>query len=883
MSPSLLASRGTVRAATVVLLITLLAVVSRAAAVAPDVQVVPGAGLANGSALAVTANAPIQSVGPVTQATSVTWDPSIAVLTGAAIAPAGWTPEYTTDGTTWSSTLPANPAAVTGARASGSVQSDGVSGGRQAVTTVNTATSVTAPPTFPAGGGGDGYDVFTSPSYIMTAFHHSADYGGGVIIDCWVRATGQPCSPSRYTKTGFETSYASNGVVVANKAYVMAYQASSGTIGLVCTDVSALPFADCGYTPLITPGPNFYNPPRVFAGTIAVSGTRIYGGIQNGLTSGVNLMALACFDTATGQPCAGQPYVTGALAQGGTGSSYTSAFDGKVFTVGRELWCINGADGTPCAGWGTPGSPTSVSVAPYVAFSSAGTSNPVPMRDASGAVTGVCVLFNGGSATPPATTGPACWGLNQSVATPPIGLTNLVTSKPVSYGGLQSYAFGPTRTYWLTPSGPSAWPVCFDWTTGAECANFVQPTAQTERYTITLDSEDPSCAYTYGNNAVVTTFNTRFGGSSCAGGPKMSLTAQASVPRLGCSADTSILAWGTIKVTPPGGVSVTAFRVTVRDSQGTPIPGYSDVFPDAQGVVDVSGLPPSASGQSPTITVDAVGATVNQANATTITVTRQTDYPQLCLPMQAKASCPAASPGSFPTGLLPLAPVTIAGTVVETPSPGSASTFPLSGSAARDSITGCLGGVDGAVRYTDGTPAAGRTVTLRAPDGTVIATATTSATGTYAFPANLGPATGYSVQVEGSTKTGDVRAGATTTVDFVLPLPLPVQASATREGASRGVIEVVVTVPGAGSVSVVGITALAGSSIRACTARRAVTRAGKVRVACRLSRPVRALTCRRPVKVTMRTTFTPRSGSVLRGRAQVVVPRVRCAAPPVTG
>lgn len=861
--------------------------VARGAA-APDLQVAPATSLSNGSGIAVTASAPIQSVGPVTQATSVTWDPSMAVLTGPATAPAGWTPEYTTDGSTWSSTLPASLAAVIGARASGPVESDGVSGGRQAVTTVNSATSVTPAPTFPAGGGGDGYDVFTSDDYIMTAFHHSADYGGGVIIDCWVRATGQPCSPARYTKAGVETSYASNGVVVADKAYVMAYQATSGTVGLVCTDVSALPFTDCGYTPLITPAPGFDNPPRVFAGTIAVSGSRIYGGIQDGVdwTTFVSKWDLACFDTATGLPCTGQPYITGAEAQGGTGSTYTSSFDGKVFSVGRTLWCVNGADGTPCAGWGTPGVPTGVSVAPY-ASGAGGSTNPVPMRSGAGQVAGVCLLFNGGSATPPATTGPACWGLDQSVATPPAGLTNLVTSKPIFYGGLQSYAFGPTRTFWLTPSGATQIPVCFDWTTGAECADFVTPPAQQQRYSITLDSQDPNCAYTYGDNAVVSTFSARFGGTSCAGGPKMSLTAQASVPRLGCSADTSILAWGTIKITPPGGVPVTAFRVTVRDSQGVPIPGYADLFPDAQGVVDVSGLAPNASGQSPTITVDAVGATMSEANATTIAVTRQTDYPQLCLPMEARAACAATAPGSFPSGLLPLAPLTITGTVTETPSSGPVSSFPLSGAATRTAIPGCLGAVNDEVTYTDGTPAAGRTVTLRAPDGSVVATTTTSSTGAYAFPPDLGPGAGYSVQVEGITRSGDVTSGATTTINFQIPLPLParlpVQASSTDEDGRRGVISVVVRVPSAGSVFVQGTTVVAGSRARACVARRSVSRRGTVRMSCRLSRPVRSLACRGSVRVTVRVTFTARSGAVSRGRDQVVVPRSRCAAPPVTG
>ncbi|MGI9187761.1 MAG: hypothetical protein ACR2J9_09675, partial [Gaiellales bacterium] len=420
----------------VLVLVSGVHLVSAAAASAATLGIAPSTTLAGGATVTATIDAPIVSIGQTTQTLRVEWGTDQATLTGPAIAPTGWTPEYTTDGTAWSATLPSNLSTVRGARASGPVTSDGASNGRQTATTTNTASSVTAEPSFPSAGGGDGYDIFTSARYIMTVVHHSADYTGGVIISCWLRSTGQACSPAQYTKPGFQTSYAANGVVVGTKVYVMAQNDTTGTVGLVCTDISALPFADCGYTALVTPASGYYNPPRVFAGTIAVSGTRIYGGVQDNVNWGtlVSKWDLTCYDTATGQPCAGQPYLTGAYAQGGTGSTYTSAFDGKVFIVGRTLWCVNGADGSPCSGWGTSGSPLSVDVSPYAA--GGGATNPVPMRDASGTVTGVCVLWNGGSATPPATAGPACWTLGRASATVPAGLASLAASKPVTYGGL---------------------------------------------------------------------------------------------------------------------------------------------------------------------------------------------------------------------------------------------------------------------------------------------------------------------------------------------------------------------------------------------------------------------------------------------------------------
>ena len=873
-------SRVTRFLSVVALLLLAITATTARSAPAPDVVVRPGTGLASGTAVSVAANAPIQLVGPVTQSTAINWDPAIAVLTGGATAPQGWTPEYTTDGSAWSATLPADPSSVRGVRMSGQVESNGVSGGRQAVTTVNNATSVTPAPTFPAAGGGDGYDIFGAPDYILTAYHHTQPF----TLSCFTRATGAACSPSTYTgNAALRTAYASNGIVIGTKVYVAARNTTSGKGGIVCTDVASLPFQDCGFKELVpsvyAPAPNWLD---FWGGNLALSGTRIYSMIQD--ETGFKA-SIVCFDTATDAPCTGQPYLSHLDVQnGGWGQagSFVSAFGGRVYAVGAKLWCLNAADGTPCAGWQSGGVATGVQMPGNTL-----TTNPVPRRDANGNITGVCILAL-------ATTGAGCWDLSQGSATLPSGLSTMITgaTNEALGAGLNSYQWNGTRQYWLRwpYGGAPANPVCYDWTTDAACAGFATTAGAQQRYTISFDAFDPDCGFTYGNDAVVTTFHARFGGGSCSGGPKMMLSAQASVPRLGCSADTAILAWGTVKVSPPNGVSVTAFRVTVRDSQGIPIPGFSGLSPNAQGVVDVSSLPPSASGQSPTITVDAVGATMNQASATTIAVTRETDFPQLCVPMQARATCPAVSPGSFPGGLLPIPPLAITGEVVETPASAAASTFPLSGTAARDALPGCVGGLGGTARFTDGTPAAGRTVTLTAPDGTVVATTTTSATGGYAFPSDLGPSTGYSVQVEGVAKTGAVQAGAITTVDFVLPLPgsatpppLPVQASATRESAARGVIELVVTAPSAGSVSVVGTTTIQGARVRACTGRRPARRAGKVRLSCVLTRPVRVVACRRAVRVDLRTTFRPRSGTSVTGRLQVTVPRTRCAGPAVTG
>ncbi|MGI9186747.1 MAG: carboxypeptidase-like regulatory domain-containing protein, partial [Gaiellales bacterium] len=457
-------------------------------------------------------------------------------------------------------------------------------------------------------------------------------------------------------------------------------------------------------------------------------------------------------------------------------------------------------------------------------------------------------------------------------------------------GGLQSYAFGATRTYWLTASGPTAYPVCYDWVTGAACAGFAQPAAAGSRYTLTLDSQNPDCGFTYGDNAVVTTFNARFGGTSCAGGPSMSLTSAAAFPRLGCDGSGSLKGWGTIKLTVPGGVTVTAFRVTILDSSGTAIPGFSDMYPNAQGVVDASGLSVAISGQMPTISVGAVGATLTQAQNTTITATYVTDYPQLCVPLEVKAACPTSAPGFHAGGTTPLSDLAVTGNVREVPASGPTVDSTVTGSATRAGMGGCNGSLSGTVKYTTGVPLPYEDVELRAPDGTLLATVKTDAQGRYAFPQTIGPATGYRVVVKSTTKSGDVMTGQDTVIDFLLPVPAPVMppvvspALPTMTGTA---VTTTVTVPSAAVVTQVGTsttpTAAGASTTTACTAKPVhAKKAGTVRITCTFTRALLAQLGTRSVRIRMVTRVHLTSGKTYRFVRFVTLHR-RGAAPSVTG
>ena len=355
--------------------------------------------------------------------------------------------------------------------------------------------------------------------------------------------------------------------------------------------------------------------------------------------------------------------------------------------------------------------------------------------------------------------------------------------------------------------------------------------------------------FTYGNDATITSFNARFGGTSCAGGPKLTLGAETSIPRLACSAADDVLSWSSATVTVPSGsgLDVTSFRLTVSDSTGVPITGYTDVHPDSQGVVDLSALTAAQTGQSPTITVGAVGADVTQAGNTTITVKRQTDYPELCLELSVNRPCPTLAAGAV-TNPVAVDPFALAGTAVETPTGGASSTATADATVQRGTLTTCTGRVAGTVRRANGQPAAGRALTLRSPSGTLLGSTTTKADGTYTFPIDLAPGTGYVVaDATGTAKSGDVRADATTTIDFRVA-EVALATTVAQDGAD---IVTTVQAPAAGTVTT---TVRAGSTV-ICTASITAKRKGAVTLRCTLPPAIRLRACNARPQVTVTTRY----------------------------
>ncbi|HEY0869383.1 MAG TPA: cell wall-binding repeat-containing protein [Acidothermaceae bacterium] len=710
----------------------------------------PASNVAVGATLAVTAAAPITVPGATAQTITQTWNTAQASITPSSIVtPEGWTTTYTTDGTTYSSTLPSPSTSISGVQSTGAVFSDGTSSGLQVSTATGTGTLKTAP-VFAPSSGGDGWDAFTSGAFVMNAWHHnSAAYN----LDCHLVSTGTACGPV-YSVSGYETSKASSGTVDSGKVYSVVGENASSSIGVLCTNVSALPFTSCGYTMLVA-GTADYN----LIGSAQESGTKIYAPLSTG--------SVVCFDISTLAACAGQPYALSSFGTSGSSiPAFATAVGPDVFITASKIWCLTGSTGAACAGSWPAGS-----------YSTSVLTGAVPMRNTSGTLTGVCMIAPAGT----------CFTLAGASATPPTGFAALLASNgpdaAVGVGGWGQFGFGATKQYWFAGAwGNPNTPVCYDWTTDAACAGFQTTTAiGVIRYTIRVDTTNPNCLWSNGDNGSVAPFDANTGQPGCQGSdPVVDIPYTAVVPRLSCTEAGRIRNWQNITFTPPGAIAVSALRVTVLDSSGVAIAGYTALTPNGSGVVDLSALAVATSGTQPTFEVTAIGASSPNASAISAAVTYTSDAPQLCFTLTTIHNCPTLAPGLSLAATVAVSDVALGGSTVATAS-GVPTTTPLSAAITRANMAGCVGTVSGTATqtYSSGAPDAPLaygTVNLLDSLGTVVASTMTASDGTYSF-ANANPAA-YTAQMSQVTHALSVSAGGTTVQNFSVPYVAPTVAPA---------------------------------------------------------------------------------------------------------
>ncbi|MEU3465913.1 hypothetical protein ABZ721_38995 [Streptomyces sp. NPDC006733] len=577
---------------------------------------------------------------------------------GSLAVPPGWTPAWSTDGTTFTGT---DQGAAT--RAVRATHPAARAGGTSLAANLLPPVQPTVQST-----GGDGF----TPVLHRTAagdveawniYHHAALNAPQVV--CSNLSTGQPCSggpwPRPLNTTPGPLGSGATGnigstltpqyVLDPGRPGIVYYPAvTAADLGVGCLDLATR--ANCGFFALRAVGgsPSSANG---MAGLVAEGGN-LYGVASTG--------QVLCLGIASRTPCAGQPFApvvrpnhdlpgaTGALYLGGM----TTA-DGKVFassapqasgstTAGPpELGCFDPVQSAVCAGWqgAHPAAPTA-SHYTYNAFTSYNTS---------GEANGVCSAVSSGAS--PLTT---CFGIDGSPLAPPA--TGLAST------GAGVLVFNPEvvataadrRSYFPVWGGPIAGAtLCYSWTNAQPCAGFPAVATHanvnggaTRDYGYTYDTTT-RCLIALGDAGVLFSLDPATGTSPCVhSGAAVTLKPSAFYCD-GAPGHVQGYTTARLEGIDLAHVNLAASAVSVTDPDGTVL--ASPVLTPT-GSVDLTGISATA---HPSITVTVQLVLTNAGDFTAdnhpaLVAGYQGDAPQICVRTVVAANCAVTQVTDTATG-----------------------------------------------------------------------------------------------------------------------------------------------------------------------------------------------------------------------------------------
>lgn len=579
--------------ATLATLVTLVAVgLVAAPALAADTFTVTASGGATGevggSFSGVTKTSALAGAGSYTQTIEQTWPSGRAGLGGVG-TPENWTIEYKVDGA-WVSQKPNDTTTIEGVRTTGISDYNGVSGANQKkIVTSNATFQPGSPASIPSTGRGDGWDVTVTPKYILNVFHHDSSFR----LECHIRATFDVCdSNAVYQVQGYYTSNVSGLTYYNGKAYALVVNQSTNSAAMLCTNVSSLPFTNCGVVDL-EPGVN--DAQSSLSGQQKI-GTKVYAAdLANN--------KILCFDLVANSACTEIP-VTGLAHSNANSPAFTAVIGGRLYVTANKLYCFDVTTNQLCAGY------------PVGDFSNGGAvTNAIPMIDTANnnAVSGACTF----------TVQLACYGLNGASATFPAGLSAMLNTTATSFhagdGYFETNAFIGSKVYWASNPNGNSWSsgtaTCYDWAIDAACAGFDSTVdVGASRYAFRLDPYNSNCVWANGDNGALAAFTASTGVAGCAVDPASSLDFPTSTA---CSAANSVVGLYQLKVTIPNTVSMSDIRVTVFDSNRTAINNYTSITPNGSGIIDLSALTATQVGDDFTFEIKAAGATEQELTAIT--------------------------------------------------------------------------------------------------------------------------------------------------------------------------------------------------------------------------------------------------------------------------
>ncbi|OXM60592.1 DUF7617 domain-containing protein [Amycolatopsis vastitatis] len=563
-----------------------------------------------------------------------------AYQSGSLHAPPGWTPQWSTDGTTFTGTEPAS--GVTAVRATNPAagpDSTQLSGAlTPPVQAVTTAT------------GGDGFSpiLYRTPGGVLQAwniYHHSGATTPKVV--CTELATGARCPGGPWPKV-LNTAPGPLGTLGAGditspmieqyvrdpaapaKVYYPGFTATSAGVG--CLDLAAA--ANCGFWPLAALGGS---PPVNSLTGFVESGGNLYGIVSSG--------AVICWTIATQSACAGQPYapILPAANQPYVYGAVT-VVAGKVFGstaapgtgLQPALGCFDPATNAPCAGWASsrPTGPAgNVTYNAYTAFST------------TGAPVGACSSTSGSDDVT------TCYALDGSALPAPPGAAALAANVIVFNPEVVTDPNGHLRSYLPVWSGGIAGAaLCHDWTTASACAGLppqiTHPNAaggNTRDYGYAYDPPS-GCLIGLGDAGVLFSMDPITGATPCVrSGGQVTLKPG----DFYCDGGSHVQGYTAARLTgvDPANVDFAASRVTVVDQDGAvvPTPGFA---PD--GSVDLTGVSVAA---HPSITVTTTLVLHSAAGFSgSLVVDFAGDAPQLCFRTVIAADCTVTSVANTAAG-----------------------------------------------------------------------------------------------------------------------------------------------------------------------------------------------------------------------------------------
>ncbi|MGI9187036.1 MAG: hypothetical protein ACR2J9_05880, partial [Gaiellales bacterium] len=678
--------------------------------------------VAVGGSTTVTARAPVtRTPGVASQEIIQRFDPAQLSLVGASGIryPEGWSLSYSTDGTAFTQTAPANALAwlmVRAVKVTGTVDSEGATAEGYQISEGEATIPVPVGGSFnPTGQSGDGYDViFDGESRIFNIFHHNgngSDYNVAYGIDCRTR-TGAVCWTTSGAQRLFfnvaplNTTTAQSGWVDRTREHLWfptSYSAQN-TTGFACVDLS--PLASTSGAPGARP---------TWCGGSLAAAYRVLGNGGAGTQSDYNRVTflseisgrlytweadtgkLLCLDTAAnggaGAACPGQPYAFSGITSAGhqpdpypvDTSNVTAArllvSDGRLYGMAfgaggtQYAICFDPSTGRACTGWAGPRANPNDSL----------WSQMYEQPNADGGVDGICFAKVKDAAVPASGWPTSCWTPSGTTLTPNPDLlrllswgyatTGFVATNPIRVGS-RVYATNALGGGWGTFGPNVARFTCWDVATDAACPGF--PFARGYAYSLTVDSENGNCFWTNSDAGVIASFDA-LGRAGCAlPPPTADLDAQTLVPRMACQSSDSLREWRSLRLTSPATTEYTRSTLTVLLNgrvvvsngirwENIPIPR------SGQRLTDLTDLLVADSGTQPTFRIRLSGRSGTQP--VTAIVQAVGDAPELCLPLVAKPICPAA-PTVLPAGDLPLpSPSTVMGDGAASITGGGTETF----------------------------------------------------------------------------------------------------------------------------------------------------------------------------------------------------------------